>query len=248
MPLAFLTASEAEALGVSVKVSLLAVAASLPVALALGWLLARREFRGKVLVETLISLPLVMPPVVTGYLLLVAFGRHGLLGQPLHDWFGIHIVFDWKGAALASAVVAFPLLVGPIRLAFASIDPRLSLAARTLGASRLDAFASITLPLALPGIVAGCLLAFARSMGEFGATIMIAGSIPGETRTVPIYLYNLLQSPSAAGENDGTRMIVASIVVALLALLIGGWLERRGRRRTAGGPTTRGGAHAAARV
>ena len=248
MSLAFLSPAESAALLVSVKVSLVAVAVSLPFAVAVGWLLARREFPGKFLVETLVNLPLVMPPVVTGYLLLVAFGRNGVFGGLLES-IGVHVVFDWKGAALASGVVAFPLLVGPIRLAFAAIDPRLAMAARTLGASRFDAFRTVTLPLAGYGMIAGCVLAFARCMGEFGATIMIAGSIPGETRTVPLYIYNLLETP--LGAHEATRMIVASIVVAALALIAGGWIERRGRARIANGrnaSVNAGGPHGAAGV
>src|SRR5262249_14505856 len=155
------------------------VAASLPAGIGLGWVLARRGFWGKEIIETLLNLPLVLPPVVTGYLLLVTFGRNGWLGQYLDRWFGLRLVFDWKGAALASAVIAFPLMVRAIRLAFSGLDQRLEQAARTLGASPWDAFCTVSLPLARNGIIAGSVLAFARSMGEFGATIVIAGSIPG---------------------------------------------------------------------
>jgi molybdate transport system permease protein len=174
------------------------VIVSLPFGVSLGWLLARHRFRGKALVEILLNLPLVLPPVVTGYFLLVTFGTRGWIGRYLYDWFSLRIVFDWKGAALASAVVAFPLMVRSIRVAFTSIDNRLEGVARTLGAGPFDTLFNVTLPLARHGLIAGCVLAFARSMGEFGATIMIAGSIPGETRTIPLFIYNLLESPGGA--------------------------------------------------
>jgi molybdate transport system permease protein len=226
-----LSPEEFQAIRLSVLVSLTAVAASLPLGIALGWLLARRDFRGKAVVETLLNLPLVLPPVVTGYLLLVAFGRRGWIGQFLDRWFGLRFVFDWKGAALAAAVVSFPLMVRAIRLTFATVDARLEQAARTLGAGPLDAFFSVTLPLARPGIIAGAVLAFARSMGEFGATLMIAGNIPGETRTVPLYIYTLLESPG--GADRAHRILVVSVLVAAAALVLGEILERRGRARLA---------------
>jgi molybdate transport system permease protein len=213
-------------------VSAVAVLASLPLAIPLGWLLAKRNFAGKFLVETLINLPLVLPPVVTGYLLLVLFGRHGLLGSFLENVFDVRLIFDWKGAALAAAIAAFPLLVRPIRLAFSSIDDRLFQAARTLGASPLDAFWSILFPLARTGILSGCVLAFARSMGEFGATIMIAGNIPGETRTISLLIYSLLESPG--GLQASARLVIASVLIAAIALLASELLERRGRRRVYG--------------
>jgi molybdate transport system permease protein len=227
-----LTAAELEAVRLTLFVSLVAVAASLPLAVALGWLLARRDFPGKFVLETLVNLPLVLPPVVTGYLLLVTFGRRGLVGGFLENTLGLRFVFDWKGAALASAVVAFPLLVRPIRLAFASIDGRLFHAARTLGATRWDAFWSIMVPLARPGILSGGVLAFARSVGEFGATIMIAGNIPGQTRTMSLLIYSTLEAP---GQTDSPhRLVLVSIVIAAAALLAGELLERRGRRRLQG--------------
>jgi len=228
----FLTVEEASAVRLSVQVALTAVAVSMPVGIALGWLLARRDFIGKAVIETLLNLPLVLPPVVTGYLLLVAFGTNGALGRFLRETFGASIVFTWKGAALASAVMAFPLMVRAMRLSFSDVDVRLEEAARTLGAGPLDTFFTITLPLARHGVIAGAVLAFARSMGEFGATIMIAGNIPDETRTVPVYIYNLLNSPG--GAEQSTRLIAVSIAIAAAALVLGEVLERRGRRRRAG--------------
>jgi len=221
-----LSASEFEAVRLSVLVAATAVVVSLPFGVGLGWLLARKQFWGKSLLETVLSLPLVIPPVVTGYLLLVTFGRHGWLGRPLEQWFGIQFVFDWKGAALASAIIAFPLMVRAIRLAFTGVDARLERASRTLGASWWDTFFTVTLPLAKPGVIAGCVLAFARSVGEFGATIMIAGNIPGETRTIPLYIYDLLESPG--GMEQSYRLVIVSVVIAAVALMAGEALERRG--------------------
>ena len=202
---------------------------SLPCAVALGYLLARRQFPGKTLVETLVNLPLVLPPVVVGYLLLTSFGRNGWLGAWFDRWLGIRFVFDWKGAALAAAVVAFPLMVRAIRLAFSAQDERLVQAARTLGAGRWDAFWTISLPLARNGIIAGLVLAFARSMGEFGATVMIAGNIAGRTRTVSLFIYHQLETPGGLQNSQG--LIAASIVLSTGALFLGEYLERRGRRR-----------------
>jgi molybdate transport system permease protein len=224
-----LTPAESQAVRLSLLVAVSAVAASLPFGIGLGWLLARRRFPGKVLLETLLHLPLVLPPVVTGYLLLVVFGRRGWVGPHLERWLGIRLVFDWKGAALAAAVMAFPLMVRAIRLAFSAVDPRLVGAARSLGAGPAGAFLSVSLPLASPGIVAGSVLAFARSMGEFGATIMIAGSIPGETRTIPLEIYGLLDTPG--GLEGAWRLVAVSIVISAGALLLGELLEKRGRSR-----------------
>ncbi len=223
-----LTVAEWQAVRLTLLVASVAVIVSLPLAVAVAWLLAKRSFPGKFLVETIVNLPLVLPPVVTGYLLLVTFGREGLIGRFL-ERIGVRIVFDWKGAALAAAVVAFPLFVRPIRLAFSAIDNRLLQAARTLGAGPFDAFWSIMLPLARPGILSGALLAFARSMGEFGATIMIAGSIPGETRTMSLLIYSQIDAPG--GMEQSIRLVAASIIIAAAALLAGEVLERYGRRR-----------------
>lgn len=217
------TASEWTALTLSLWVALWAVVLSLPLGIGFGWLLARRHFRGKTLVDTFVNLPLVVPPVITGYLLLTMFGQQGVIGGWLNDTFGVRIVFDWKGAALASAVIAFPLMVRSIRTSFESVDRRLEKAARTLGAGPVDTFFSVTLPLARRGIIAGCVLAFARSLGEFGATIMIAGNIEGETRTIPLYIYNELQRPG--GEQQIMGVVVVSVVVSAVALYLCDRLE-----------------------
>jgi molybdate transport system permease protein len=224
-----LTPDEWQAVRLTLLVASVAVIASLPSAIFIAWVLAKRNFYGKFLLETVVNLPLVLPPVVTGYLLLIAFGRRSWFGSFLENDLGLRFIFDWKGAALASAVVAFPLMVRPIRLAFSAIDERLVHAARTLGASPFDAFRSIMLPLARPGMLSGSILGFARSMGEFGATIMIAGSIPGETRTVPLLIYSQLESPG--GMEQSVRLVIASIVIAATALLIGELLDRYGRQR-----------------
>lgn len=224
-----LDAAEWQAVRLSVFVAFVSLVVSLPLAVAVGWLLAKRRFAGKFLVETLINLPLVLPPVVTGYLLLVVFGRHGVVGRYFEEFLGLRFVFNWKGAALAAAVVSFPLLVRPIRIAFAAVDDRLIQAARTLGASRLDAFWSVAIPLARPGILSGAVLSWARSLGEFGATIMIAGNIPGETRTISLMIYSLLESPD--GVQQSWRLVIASLMIACVALAVSEWLEQHGRQK-----------------
>lgn len=220
-----MTAGEWNAIWLSLQVAAFAVIVSLPPGVGLGWLLARKRFKGKTVLETLVNLPLVLPPVVTGYLLLTTFGRRGLLGEILEDWLGIRLVFDWKGAALAAAVVSFPLMVRAIRIAFTSVDQRLEEAARTLGAGRWETFLTISLPLARHGLIAGCLLAFARSLGEFGATIMIAGNIPGETRTIPLHIYNQLETPG--GIERASDLVIVSVALSAIALIIGEWLEKK---------------------
>ncbi len=224
-----LTPAEWSAVRLSLQVALTATLVSLPFGIAIGFLLARKQFPGKSLVETVLSLPLVLPPVVTGYLLLAAFGRRGFLGQYLEQWFGVTVVFTWKGAALASAVMAFPLMVRAIRLAFAEVDQRLEQAARTLGAGRFETFFRISLPLARRGVIAGSVLAFARSIGEFGATIMIAGNIPGETQTVPLSIYSSINSPG--GMEQSARLVIVSILIAATALIVAEVLDRRGGAR-----------------
>jgi molybdate transport system permease protein len=224
-----LTPEEWSAVQLSLLVALTATAASLPFGIALGRLLARRQFAGKALLETTLSLPLVLPPVVTGYLLLVLLGRRGWLGRFMDEWFGVTVVFTWKGAALASAVMAFPLMVRSIRVAFAGVDARLEQAARTLGAGRLETFWRISLPLARRGILAGAVLAFARSLGEFGATVMLAGNIPGQTQTIPLYVYSAVNSPG--GMEQSSRLVVVSVLIAAAALVASEYLEPRKEER-----------------
>jgi molybdate transport system permease protein len=225
----WLTHEEWSAVRLSLLVAITATIVSLPFGVGLGYLLARRQFPGKSLVETALSLPLVLPPVVTGYLLLVVVGRKGYVGQHLDYWFGLHVVFTWKAAALASAVMAFPLMVRAIRVAFAEVDVRLEQAARTLGAGPFDTFVTVSLPLARRGVIAGAVLAFARSIGEFGATIMVAGNIPDETQTVPVYIYALLNSPG--GMEQSGRLVIVSILIAAAALVTAEYLDRRGLSR-----------------
>jgi molybdate transport system permease protein len=223
-----LSSAEFEVLLLSLKIALWCVAVSLPPGVLLGWLMARREFRGKALVDGFLHLPLVLPPVVSGYVLLILFGRQGILGGFLEGVLGVRLAFDWKGAVLASAVVGFPLMLRAVRLAIEAVDPRLEQVARTLGAGRLRVFWSVTLPLAIHGVLVGSLLSFARSLGEFGATITFVANIPGETRTIPAAIYTYLNQPG--GEVAATRLVVISVVVALVALTAGEWIARRTRR------------------
>lgn len=227
-----LSALESEALRLSLRVALWSVIASLPVGLFVAWLLARREFFGKTALDGLVHLPLVLPPVVVGYLLLVLLGREGPLGRWLLDWFGISLPFTWQGAALAAAVMSFPLMVRAMRLSLESVDRRLESAARTLGAGPSRVFATVTLPLMAPGILAGTLLAYARSLGEFGATITFAANIPGETRTLPLALYSLVQTPG--GEGPALRLAALSVLLSLAALAASEFLARRLRTRLEG--------------
>lgn len=219
-----LRSEEWAALLLSLKVSFWATLLSLPLALAVAWLLARREFWGKSLLSALVHLPLVLPPVVTGYLLLLTFGRNGAIGSLLEQW-GIVFAFRWTGAALAAAIMGFPLVVRALRLAIEAVDPRLEQAASTLGAGRLAGFCLVTLPLIAPGILAGAVLGFAKAMGEFGATITFVANIPGETQTLPSAIYAFLQIPG--GESSAIRLVGLSLVVALGAVLVSEWLARR---------------------
>ncbi|QYX56072.1 molybdate ABC transporter permease subunit [Roseovarius sp. SCSIO 43702] len=212
------------ALTLSLKVSIWATLVALPLAVGVAWLLARREFPGKAWLSALVHLPLVMPPVVTGYLLLLTFGRQGPIGGFLEQ-FGLVFAFRWTGAALAAGVMGFPLMVRAIRLAFEAVDPKLEAAAETLGAGRLHVFALVTLPLIAPGILAGVVLGFAKAMGEFGATITFVANIPGETRTLPTAIYTWLQVPG--GETAAMRLLILSVIVAVGAVLISEWLARR---------------------
>lgn len=222
-----MTPAEWEALRLSALVGAGAVVCTLPPAVVCGYLLARRDFPGKSLVDAVLLLPLVLPPVVTGYVLLVLFGARGLLG-PVLDALGIDVAFTWRAAVVASAVMAFPLAYRACRLAFESVDPRLEGVARTLGASRWSAFARVTLPLARGGIVAGAVLAFARSLGEFGATMVFAGNVQGETRTLPIAVWSVLQDPEGLG--GAWRLAVLAALLATGALVAGEVLARRARR------------------
>jgi molybdate transport system permease protein len=216
---------EWSALRLSFQVAAVASMAGLPWAVAIGYWLARMRCRGKWIVESVVNLPLVLPPVVTGYLLLVLLAPRGPLGSILQSVFSIRIVFTWWGAALASMVMGFPLMVRAIRLAFQAVDPRLEMAAETLGARRWTAFWTVTLPLAKRGIASGWMLGFARSLGEFGATIMVAGNIEGETRTIPLAVYTLANQPD--GMEAIWRLVMLSILLSCGGLAISEWLERK---------------------
>ena len=224
-----LTPEEQSALWLSLQVAGWCTLASLVPGVFCGWLLARRDFPGKALVDAAIHLPMVLPPVVPGYLLLVLFGAHGVLGRWLDAWFGVSFAFNWKGAVLASAVMGFPLMVQAVRLAIQMVDRRLEDAASTLGARPLGVFCSITLPLALPGIVVGALLMFSRSLGEFGATITFVGNIDGETRTLPLAIYSAIHVPD--GEHMASRLIMISLTLAFASLLLSNHLSKRAARR-----------------
>ncbi len=220
-----LTAEEWTAVRLSLLVAVTATATSLPFGIAVAYLLARGRFLGKSVVDTLVHLPLILPPVVTGYLLLLLFGKRGPIGEVLDQYFGIVFSFRWTGAALACAVMGFPLMVRAIRLSIEAVDTRLESAAGTLGASPLLVFATITLPLCLPGVVAGAILCFAKSMGEFGATITFVSNIPGETQTLPSAIYTLTQVPG--GDAGALRLTLVSVVISMLALLGSELLARR---------------------
>ena len=228
----WLTPAEWAALELSFRVSVLATLLSLPLGIVVALALARGDFYGKQLLNGLVHLPLILPPVVTGYLLLIAFGRRGAIGSLLEQWFGIVLAFRWTGAVLAAAVMAFPLMVRAIRLAIEAVDPKLEQAAATLGANRLWTFTFVTLPLIVPGIIAGAVLAFAKAMGEFGATITFVSNIPGQTQTLPTAIYAFLQVPG--GEDGAMRLVIVSIVVAIGALAVSELVATRVARRIAG--------------
>jgi molybdate transport system permease protein len=227
-----LSPAETDALLLSLKIAFWSVAASLPVAVALAWLLSRREFVGKSLVDAVVHLPLVLPPVVVGYFLLILFGRRGPVGSFLEENFGVVFAFRWTGAALACAVMGLPLLVRAVRQSFDAVDRGLEDAASTLGASPAWVFATVTLPLILPGILTGMLLSFARSLGEFGATITFVSNIPGETQTLPLAIYTFTQVPG--GDAQAMRLCVLSILLSLAALMASEVLLRRAHVRVAG--------------
>ncbi|MAQ83332.1 molybdate ABC transporter permease subunit [Psychromarinibacter halotolerans] len=223
---------EWQAVALSLRVSLWATLASLPFGLLCAFALARWSFPGKQLLNGLVHLPLILPPVVTGYLLLLTFGTRGPLGAPLNA-IGITFAFRWTGAALAAAIMAFPLMVRAIRLSVEAVDPKLEQAAATLGASRLRIFVTVTLPLILPGVVAGAVLAFAKAMGEFGATITFVSNIPGQTQTIPSAIYAFLQVPGK--EDAALKLVSVSVAVAMLALLLSEYVSRAVARRVGGG-------------
>lgn len=220
-----LTTEEWEIVRLSLQVSGVAILFTLPIAFALAYVLARGRFPGKTLLDAVVHLPLVLPPVVTGWLLLLAFGTNGPIGAWLEDWFGVSVMFRWTGAAIAAGVMALPLMVRAIRLSIEAVDRRLEGAARTLGAGPWRTFATVTLPLSLPGVLAALVLGFARSIGEFGATITFVSNIPGETRTLPIAIYSALQIPGS----DGTvaRLAIMSVALSLASLVASEWLGRR---------------------
>ena len=224
-----LTPDEWTAVVLSLRIAVVATVVALPFAVAIAWVLARKNFWGKALLDGIVHLPLVLPPVVTGYLLLIWFGRRGVIGAFLADTFGIVFSFRWTGAALACGVMGFPLLVRAIRLSFEAVDAKLEDAAWTLGANRLLVFATVTLPLALPGVIAGMVLCFAKALGEFGATITFVSNIPGETQTISAAIYTYTQIPNA--DAAAARLVVVAIVISLVALVASEWLARRAGTR-----------------
>jgi molybdate transport system permease protein len=228
----WLTPDEWQAVALSLRVSFWAVLVSLPLGVLVAYALARWNFWGRQLLNGLVHLPLILPPVVTGYLLLLTFGRKGWLGQWLDQWFGLVFAFRWTGAALAAGVMAFPLMVRAIRLAIEAVDPRLEQAAGTLGAPRAMVFLTVTLPMILPGILAGIILAFAKAMGEFGATITFVSNIPGQTQTLPSAIYAVLQVPG--GETQAARLVLVAVAIAMAALLLSEWVSRAVARRISG--------------
>ncbi|MGO1296957.1 MAG: molybdate ABC transporter permease subunit [Vibrio sp.] len=220
----WLTNSEMAAILLSLKVASTTVLWLLPIGILLGWLLARTQFRGKGIVDSIIHLPLVLPPVAVGYLLLVTMGKQGIIGHWLNTY-GVTFSFSWRGAVLACSVVALPLMVRSIRLSIESVDIKLEQAARTLGASPMKVFFTITLPLIIPGLITGIMLSFARSLGEFGATISFVSNIPGETQTIPLAMYNFLETPGA--EMSAARLCFVSVGIALISLLASEWCSRK---------------------
>ena len=212
-----LSVAEWEVVALSLRVALVGTLIGLPIALFVGWVLAKSSIRGKALLDTLVTFPLVLPPVVTGYFILILLGRNGPIGGLLHSLFGVDVVFTWVAAALAAGLVSLPLMVRAIEVAMANVDPRLEFASRTLGAGPLRTFLSVTVPLARRGILAAILLAFARGLGEFGATIVVAGNIPGRTQTIPLALFNRIETGDDAA---AVRLITVSLVLAFASLLL----------------------------
>ncbi|EDK26230.1 molybdate ABC transporter permease protein [Vibrionales bacterium SWAT-3] len=228
----YLSEYEYQALMLSLKVAGFAILWLIPIGISLAWLLAKKQFVGKSILESIVHLPLVLPPVVIGYLLLVMMGRQGVIGSWLNEVFGIVFSFSWKGAALACVVVALPLMVRSIRLSLETVDSKLEEAAATLGASPVRVFFTITLPLMIPGIITGTMLSFARSLGEFGATISFVSNIPGETQTIPLAMYTFIETPGA--EMEAARLCAISIVIALGSLMLSEWLNRKSAQRLGG--------------
>jgi molybdate transport system permease protein len=226
-----LSPQEWTAVALSLRVAAVSTVVALPFGIAIAWVLARKDFPGKALLNAIIYLPLVLPPVVTGYLLLLAFGRKGLFGAALAD-IGIVFSFRWTGAALACGVMAFPLLVGAIRLSIEAVDRKFEDAAATLGANKVWTFLTVTLPLTLPGIIAGAVLAFARALGEFGATITFVSNIPGETQTISAAIYTLTQVPG--GDAKALNLVIIAILISLVALIVSEWFGRRAGARVHG--------------
>jgi len=227
-----LTPQEWTAVALSLRVAAVSTVVALPFGIGIAFLLARKSFWGKLLVDALVHLPLVLPPVVTGYLLLITFGRRAPVGEFLADRFGIVFSFRWTGAALACGIMAFPLMVRAIRLSIEAIDRRLEDAAATLGANPVWLFITITLPLALPGIIAGMMLAFARALGEFGATITFVSNIPGETQTISAAIYTLMQVPG--GDRSTLSLVIVAVIISVAALTVSEWLARRAQARLHG--------------
>jgi len=227
-----LTATEWQIVALSLRIGVVAIATTLPIAFALAWLLARVTFPGKLLVDALVHLPLVVPPVVTGWVLLILFAPQGPIGFWFDRWFGVSVLFRWSGAAIAAGVMALPLMVRAIRLSIEAVDRKLENAARTLGASQWRVFRTITLPLSLPGVLAGLVLGFARGLGEFGATITFVSNVPGETQTLPLAIYSALQQPG--GDALVWRLATISVVLSLLALVASELLVRRAGRGEGG--------------
>jgi molybdate transport system permease protein len=224
--------TEWTAILLSLRVATVATLVATPIAIAVAWLLARREFWGKALLDAVIHLPLVLPPVVTGYLLLLTFGRRGAVGAWLAEHLGLVFAFRWTGAALACGIMSFPLLVRPIRLSIEAVDRRLEQAAATLGAAPWQVFLTVTLPLALSGVLAGMVLGFAKALGEFGATITFVSNIPGETQTISSAIYSLIQTPS--GDTAALRLVVISVLISAAALVASEWFSRRALQRLHG--------------
>ena len=224
----FFSQPELNAIYLSLKVATIAILFVLPVAIFIAWILSRKQFWGKQLLNGIVHLPLVLPPVVIGYLLLIVMAKRGAIGQYLWEWFGFSFSFSWRGAVLASAVMAFPLMVRSIKQAFDAIDPKLEQAARTLGASPLKVFFTLNLPLSFSGVIAGAVLGFARSLGEFGATITFVSNIPNQTQTIPAALFTFIETPD--GELAAARLCAVAIAISLIALSASEWLAERQKR------------------